>query len=196
MMIGEFKKIAILLLFALILPLCLFAATPSFEYRDTMKFQMDIVISNAFTADLYVVSMSDGVTPISEKVLEFDESYMESPTPLGICRVIYESNIPGANVINLKLNPFVHTQDSSDRVGYTISMEKHVGSVENEYSYEEYEISANASDLEIDTALRIPFYDSAELYSSYIDLFATLTDSDQMSAGSYRTTIVVGVEGK
>ena len=158
--------------------------------NDQTLFQIELTIQNSIHQEISITEYSEN-TPISDAQ---DGSKSVTVNPLNamdsfeVCNIEYTSNVYGRNLIYLRAFPLYLLDNqgnpTNESVGYTLGFE-------NQDPDWGYSLEVNSS---APVDMTIPFSVSVELFSETISITGVIPDYDNMSAGTYRATIQIGLE--
>ena len=165
--------------------------------NDETRFQIELRIQHEFSRVLTINQYSDA-TPIEELQ---DGSKSVSVSPLNatdsfeVCNIDYSSNVYGRNLIYLKAFPLCRLDNqgiaTNESVGYTL-----------DFVYEEegwnYTLDvSSSSSIDMTIPITVPFVFKngvIETLSATIGVRGSIPRYEDMSAGTYRATVQIGLE--
>lgn len=164
---------------------------------DQTLFQIELTIQHSFHQDISITEYSEN-TPISDAQ---DGSKSVTVTPLNstdsfeVCNIEYTSNVYGRNLIYLKAFPLYLLDNqgnpTNESVGYTLGFE-------NQDAGWDYSLEVNSSaPVDMTIPITVPFElvnDEVQTLFATISITGVIPDYDNMSAGTYRATIQMGLE--
>ena len=196
---SKWVTIAIIVLFVPVLSLCA---------DDTIRFQIDFVLSNGVVSNLSILPIN-GNYSLEEIVsnAEYRRSFsnnddeMDSEVEYDICKLQYYTNLVGTNYIIVEATP-LYSVDLADKrlnkpsVGYKLffyemGVDEHDEPLRVDYSDMEIKTRSDSMYLQCD----VPSVFEGEYCTFEFYVGASFIDLENM-AGRYTSTLTIGVEAQ
>ena len=167
--------------------------------NDNTQFQIELRIQHDFNRVLTITQYS-AETPISEAQdgsKSVSVSLLNNTDSVEICNINYSSNVYGLNKIYLRAYPLILLDDlgepiTDERAGYQLDFNNQTDGWSHTL-----EIGTSLSGNEMTIPITVPFiFENGIIQTLFrtIGVTAIFTDFEEMSVGSYRADIQIGLE--
>ena len=185
------KKAILMFFFSVITLLSLFSAI-----NDETRFQIELQIQHQFSRVLTISQYSEN-TPISGQ----DGSKSVTVNPINgtdsfeVCKIDYSTNVYGRNLIYLNASPLFLLDNqgnaTNETMGYTLDFDYQTDG----WTYSLEVTRSTSNDMTIPITVPFVFEDGViQTLSATINVTGVIPDYEDMSAGTYRATVQVGLE--